>query len=131
MKRYIKASMSDVDLSYDDIQKIEDGLYKIVKKYFSDGRYSHTARIAVTSFKYDSPQYTARPSSGYSNTSASPSMNANSAQLSEFKREVKAFLRPFGVTRIKYNVSRYKAHWGYLSGPDDFPMVQLNAIYFG
>ena len=86
MKRYIKASMSDVDLSYDDIQKIEDGLYKIVKKYFSDGRYSHTARIAVTSFKYDSPQYTARPSSGYSNTSASPSMNANSAQLSEFKK---------------------------------------------
>ena len=131
MKKYIKSSITDLELSYQDINSIESGLYNILKKYFYDGNYSRTSKVAVSRHDYDILRYTARPYSGYSSTKAQPCMNKDSAKLNEFRSEVRKFLKSFGVTRVKFDISSSKIHYGYISGPDDFPVVYLNAIYFG
>ena len=131
MKRYIKSSVTDLELSYQDIKEIESGLYKILMNYFHDGNYSHTSKIAVTESKYDILRYTARPYSGYSSMRANPAMNKDASALNQFRSEVRSFLKQFGVTRVKFDTSSGKIHYGYISGPDDFPVTYLNAIYFG
>lgn len=50
--------------------------------------------------------------------------------MSEFKSEVRSYLKQFGVTKIKFDTKKLKLHYGYVSGPDDFPVVCLNTIYF-
>lgn len=131
MKRYIRAAVTDLKLSYQEIKEIESGLYSILRTYFHDGNYSHTSAVKVSGADYDILRYTAKPYSGYSSFRSEPMMNKDSVKLADFKKEVKAFLKPYGVTRIKYNVSSGKLHYGYISGPDDFPVTYLNAIYFG
>lgn len=131
MKVYVKASVTDLKLSYQQIKEIEEGLYNIVKKYFHDGNYSSTRAIKVSESDYDLLRFTARPYCGYANSRAEPQMNKDAAKLGEFRKEVRAFLKPYGVTRLKFNTSNGKLHYGYISGPDDFPVTYLNAIYFG
>lgn len=131
MKRYIKSSVTDLELSYQDIKEIESGLYRILMKYFHDGTYSNTRSMAVTESQYDILRYTARPYSGYSSMKSQPSMNKDNVALNEFRSEVRKFLKSFGVTRVKFDTSSGKIHYGYISGPDDFPVTYLNAIYFG
>lgn len=132
MYRYVKASITDLELSSSQIKEIESGLYDIVKKHFDDGIHSMTRSIHVSGPNtYDLLPYTAKPYSGYMGTSASPSMAKDSYKLNEFKKEVRAFLKPYGVTKIRYNTSTVKVHYGYISGPDDFPTTVLNEIYFG
>ena len=131
MKVYVKASVTDLKLSYQQIKEIEEGLYSIVKKYFHDGNYSSTRAIKVSESDYDLLRFTARPYCGYSGSRAEPQMNKDTAKLGEFRKEVRAFLKPYGVTRLKFNTSNGKLHYGYISGPDDFPVTYLNAIYFG
>lgn len=131
MKKYIRSSITDLELSYQEINSIESGLYSILKDYFYDGNHSHTSKVTVSEHNYNILRYTAKPYSGYSSTRAQPCMNKNSTKLNEFRSKVRKFLKSFGVTRVKFDISSSKVHYGYISGPDDFPVVYLNAIYFG
>jgi len=131
MKRYIKSSVTDLELSREEEKQVKEGLYRIVKKYFHDGNYSSTNSMSLSRSQYDILPYTSRPQSGYYNTSANPSMDKDTERLNQFRSEVRAFLKPFGVKRVKFDTSSGKVHWGYISGPDDFPVTYLNAIYFG
>lgn len=131
MKRYIRSSVTDLKVSYEEEKQIKEGLYNIVKKYFHDGNYSSTRSMSLSRSQYDILPYTSRPQSGYYNTSANPSMNKDSERLNAFRAEVRKFLKQFGVTRVKFDTSSGKVHYGYISGPDDFPVTYLNAIYFG
>jgi len=131
MKKYIKASVTDLELDRRTMKEIGDGLYKIVRQYFSDGNYSSTRGIEVTESKYNILRYTAAPYSGYYNTSAAPTMEDDSQKLNTFRAEVRKYLKQFGVTRVKFDLSKHKVHYGYVSGPDDFPVKELRAIYFG
>lgn len=131
MKRYIKSSVTDLELTYEEEKQVKAGLYTIVKKYFHDGNYSSTNSMSLSRSQYDILPYTSRPQSGYYNTSANPSMDKDPSKLNEFRAEVRKFLKQYGVTRVKFDTSSGKVHWGYISGPDDFPVTYLNAIYFG
>jgi len=131
MKKYIKSSVTDLELDRSSIKEIESGLRRLVKKYFYDGDHGRTEGIRVSDNTYDILRYTARPYSGYRNMSASPMMNEDKKSLNEFKSEVRKFLKQFGVTRVKFATRKVKIHYGYVSGPDDFPVTCLGAIYFG
>jgi hypothetical protein len=131
MKRYIKSSVTNLELSYDQEKQVKDGLYSIVMKYFHDGSHSITRSMSLSRHTYDILPYTSRPQSGYYNTSANPSMDKDPQSLNAFRAEVRKFLKQYGVTRVKFDTSSGKVHWGYISGPDDFPVTYLNAIYFG
>lgn len=131
MKRYIKASVTDLQLDYTTRKEIGEGLYNIITRYFYDGMYSMTRSVSVSECFTDILPYTARPQSGYRNTSAEPSMNEDSYKLNQFRSEVRKYLKQFGVTRVKFDLGKTKIHYGYVSGPDDFPVTILYAIYFG
>lgn len=131
MKRYVKASVTDLELDRRTMEEIGKGLYKIVRSHFSDGTYSSTRDMKVTESKYDILRYTARPYSGYRDTSASPTIDDDSEKLNAFRSEVRSYLKQYGVTRVKFDLVKYKVHYGYVSGPDDFPVKELRAIYFG
>lgn len=130
MKRYIQSSLTDLKLDSNTLSTLESGLYNIIKKYFHDDNYSHTQGIKITESNYDLLRYTARPYSGYRNTSSRLIMDDDSYSLNEFKSEVRKYLKQFGVTKIKFDTKKLKLHYGYVSGPDDFPVICLNAIYF-
>lgn len=117
-------------LSKNIISDIENKLYSIVKKYFHDDNYSHTQGIKITESNYDLLKYTARPYSGYRNTSSKLIMDDNGYSINEFKSEVRKYLKQFGITKVKFDTKKIKLHYGYVSGPDDYPVICLNAIYF-
>ena len=125
MKRYIKSSVTDLELDRTSIREIEKGLYDIVSKYFNS---TFVRTIRISESRYDILPYTARPDGG---SNSELSMEADSNKLNEFKSSVRKYLKQFGVTRVKFDIRKYKLHYGYISGPDDFPMNQLLAIYFG
>ena len=112
------------------ISNIESKLFSIIKKYFHDDNYSYTQGIKITESNYDLLRYTARPYSNYRSTSSKLIMDDDRYLMSEFKSEVRNYLKQFGVTKIKFDTKKLKLHYGYISGPDDFPVVCLNAIYF-
>lgn len=131
MKRYIKSSVTNLELSYEEEKQVKSGLYTIVEKYFHDGNYSSTNSMSLSRSQYDILPYTSRPQSGYYSTSANPRMNKDSEKLNAFRTEVRKFLKQYGATRVKFDTSSGKVHYGYVYGPDDFPVTYLNAIYFG
>lgn len=131
MKAYIRTSVTDLELDRASIKEIESGLYSIVRRYFHDGNYSHTDNMKLSENTYDILRYTVRPYSGYRNTSAEPIMDDDRENLNEFKSQVRKFLKQFGATRVKFDTRKLKIHYGYVSGPDDFPVICLGAIYFG
>ena len=131
MKVYVRASNVDLELNSNQLNEISEGLCSIVKKYFSDGNYSYTSGVKVTENSYDILRYTARPYNNYSTRKSSPSMNGDDRdKLNEFRSAVRSFLKPYGVTRVKFDIRNYKLRYGYVSGPDNFPMKELQAIYF-
>ena len=119
--------MGSQELTYEQRNAIGKELYAIVKKYFSDGTHSTTRYIGVSGSWYG---YVAQPESGYFNRSACPDMSADQDSLNSFKKEVRKCLKKHGFTKVQFNVTRGKVHYGYISGPDDFPTIWLNAIYF-
>ncbi len=131
MKRYVRSSIIDLKLSSSDIRNIENGLYNLIKQYLHDAERSHTERVRVSESEYDVLRYTARPSSGYSGMSAKPCADAEDRDnLNEFRSAVRKYLKQFGVSKVKFDFTKFKMHYGYVSGPDDFPMMCLSAIYF-
>lgn len=131
-KKYLnkEESLKEGSSSKNIISNIESKLFSIIKKYFHDGNYSHTQGIKITESNYDLLRYTARPYSGYRGTSSKLIMDDDGHSMSEFKSEVRKYLKQFGVTKIKFDTKKLKLHYGYVSGPDDFPVICLNAIYF-
>ena len=130
MKKYISASVTDIELDRSIVTDIEIKLYKLVRQYFNDTL--STDGVRVTSSTYDILKYTARPYSRYSGSSAKPTINAGDIdKLNEFRAAVRSYLKQYGVTRVKFDFKQYKIHYGYISGPDDFPVKELRAIYFG
>jgi len=131
VKRYIQSSVTSLKLSPISIQQIEDGLLKIVEKHFYENAGSSIRYIKVSENEYDILRYTARPYSGYRDMSSELMMNEDKYALNEFKAEVRNYLKSFGVTRVRFDTVKRKLHYGYISGPDDNPVTQLVAIYFG
>ena len=123
-------SATDLELDRASVKEIESGLYSIVRRYFHDDTYSCTEGMKLSESAYDILRYTVRPYSGYRNTSAKPEMSDDREELNEFKSQVRKFLKQFGATRIKFDTRKFKRHYGYVSGPDDFPVICLCAIYF-
>lgn len=122
--------MHEDRFSHTQIAELEKGLYTIVGRYFSDGPHSSTMGLKVTFGRYDILPYTAATYSEYFNLSSRPSMNESSMELNKFKAEVRRYLKRFGTQHTRFDIGRGKIHYGYISGPDDFPMTYLNAIYF-
>lgn len=130
MKRYIRSSRNAVQLDSRTLDEIEQGLYKLIRQYFHDGTHSHTRGVRISQSDYDLLRYTARPYSGYRDTSAGPEMNEDREKINQFRSELRKYLKGFGVTKVRCATSKKKVHYGYVSGPDDFPVVILDAIYF-
>lgn len=129
MKKYLQASLTNLVLDRKDIQQIESDLRVIIRDYFYDN--GHTDGVRITESEYDILRFTARTYSNYSGMSSRPTMNEDRESLNAFRLEVRRYLKQYGVTKVKFDLTKSKAHYGYISGPDDFPVVVLKAIYFG
>lgn len=113
-----------------DTNEIEKVIYKLVKKYFYDGIHSSTNGMSLSESNYDILRYTLSPRSDWFSRSARPTMNKDTYKLNEFRKEVRTYLKTFGVTHVRFDTSSGKVHYGYVMGNDDFPVTYLNAIYF-
>lgn len=132
MKRYIRASYGVEDiLSYKQKEELAEELFKVVEHYFrKDGAGTPSPRITFS--EYDIYAYTFRVNSASRsyNVDYVASIDYKPIDLNAFKKDVKAILKDYGFTKVKFDIKNTKLKYEWYGRPAEDRLKQLVAIYF-
>jgi len=138
MKKYISSSMNPDVLSYNKKQEIADGIFKIVRKYFTEtgvgspnpgvsySQYDikeYTFRINSRTYNYD-VEYVALVDGGY-----------DMIDINQFKAEVRSYLKSEGFKKVAFDLGTFKRKGDQNTGyyrpvAPVYTYKEFRAIYF-
>lgn len=111
-------------------RELENKLCSLIDNYFNNTLNLDGVSVRFSKYDFQYP-YTANPYCNYRGYSCDPQIDANdSMKLNEFKKAVRLLLKQYGFTKVRFEFDNKKIHYGYVSGPDDFPVKILRYIMF-